>query len=183
MKQMTRVWLGLGLVTGALGIACVVENVTPDAPPYVPPPVRATATVPLAPPVVVAPPVSAPPAPSAAAPPATSAAPLPPAAGAVDAPTPVVAATDPPPAAPSAGDFYSCHADADCVAVAKNACCNHGDKEAVNKDQAQAYKSSFTCPEHRPCPMFMRRDNRVPVCNGGTHRCEMVPPPAPAPAP
>ncbi len=72
--------------------------------------------------------------------------------------------------------IFACHADADCAAVKKNGCCNHGELEAVGSTQVAAYKASFTCRTHMMCPQFLRRDLRVPVCDGATSRCQMVAP-------
>ena len=71
---------------------------------------------------------------------------------------------------------FACHADAECTAVRKNGCCNHGDMEAVNAAQVDAYKASFTCTKHLMCPQFLRRDTRVPVCDTARSRCQMVQP-------
>ena len=72
-------------------------------------------------------------------------------------------------------DFYSCAADIDCIAVPKVGCCSNGYKEAVNKESATAYAQSFTCPTpNQMCPHYILNDTRVPECNGGTHKCEMV---------
>jgi hypothetical protein len=77
--------------------------------------------------------------------------------------------------ADAAADFYTCAADNDCIAVAKVGCCNNGYKEAVNKQSASAYKLSFTCPNpNQICPHYVVNDTRVPECNSGTRRCEMV---------
>jgi hypothetical protein len=65
------------------------------------------------------------------------------------------------------------------VAVRKVACCDHGDKEAVNVKSVDAYAASFTCTERPVCPYFMRRETRVPQCNKATLRCEMVKPSQP----
>jgi hypothetical protein len=77
------------------------------------------------------------------------------------------------------GDFYTCHADQECIAVRKVGCCNHGEKEAVNASSAAAYAASFTCNERPICAHFMRRDLRVARCNQGSQRCEMVAAPPP----
>jgi hypothetical protein len=74
----------------------------------------------------------------------------------------------------TAGDFYSCTADADCVAVPKNGCCFNGYMEAVNKTQTDAYKASFVCPHpNQMCPHYRINDQRSPVCNTSSHKCEM----------
>jgi hypothetical protein len=73
-----------------------------------------------------------------------------------------------------ASSFLACSADADCVAVRKNGCCNNGYKEAVNASSVAAYEASFVCPDPHPiCPMFRIRDDRVPVCNT-SHQCELI---------
>jgi hypothetical protein len=72
--------------------------------------------------------------------------------------------------------IFACHADADCTAVRKNGCCNHGELEAVASSKVAAYKASFTCRTHGMCPQFLRRDLRVPVCDAASSRCQMVAP-------
>jgi len=102
--------------------------------------------------------------------------------GGSDAAGPVAAAVDLPDAgdettgdAAATGDFFACAADSDCTAVPKNSCCNNGFREAVNKQQAGAYKASFSCqPRKRICPMFRIRDTRTPHCNADSHKCELV---------
>ncbi len=167
----TAAWIVAAFGVGAVSWACVVENVTPTPGPARPrPTATATASVSAAP-VAPPPPV---PTPSSAPTPAPMPAPAPSTAPAASATTETTAATG--------GDFFACQADPDCIAVRKVGCCNHGDKEAVNANAAGAYAASFTCPDPRPiCPQFMRRDLRVAACNQGTHRCEMVSGPAPAP--
>ena len=93
--------------------------------------------------------------------------------------TPIGLSSDAPDAAPASGDagpdFFSCAADADCIAVPKNACCNNGFMEAVNSKSADAYKASFTCDNRgRMCPQFRIRDTRLPHCNADAHRCELL---------
>ena len=83
--------------------------------------------------------------------------------------------------APSSGDFASCSTDSDCVRVPRNGCCNNGFMEAVNKNQVDAYKASFTCGRRRPCPMFRIREMRVPQCSVATHKCVLVVPDGGAP--
>jgi hypothetical protein len=90
---------------------------------------------------------------------------------------PVATPSDPPDAAMTgdAGpDFFACNADSDCITVAKNSCCNNGFLEAVNKQQGDAYKASFTCDKRRMCPQFRIRDTRTPHCNADAHKCELV---------
>jgi hypothetical protein len=88
-------------------------------------------------------------------------------AGASSAPGPALAS----------GDFYSCAADADCVAVPKVGCCHNGHLVAVNKQATDAYKASFTCGQKRPmCPQYIIKDSRVAKCDGTSHKCEMVAP-------
>jgi len=88
---------------------------------------------------------------------------------------PSTAATDTPDAG-SVAAFQACQSDSDCVAVRRVGCCYNGDKEAVNVAQQDAYAASFTCPRRHPCPMYIRRDMRVPKCDPGTHLCRMVNP-------
>jgi hypothetical protein len=101
-------------------------------------------------------------------------------APAASAPSPASASSAPSSGADSALDpaFVACHADADCTAVRKNGCCNHGELEAVATSQVAAYKASFTCRTHMMCPQYLRRDLRVAVCDTAASRCKMV---APAP--
>jgi hypothetical protein len=73
-------------------------------------------------------------------------------------------------------DYFSCNVDADCVAVAEAACCQHGRKAAVNKDEVDAYEGSVSCTGHEICPQFVVLDKRVAECNTGTQKCEMVMP-------
>ena len=72
--------------------------------------------------------------------------------------------------------LFACRADADCTAVRKNGCCNHGELEAVAASQVAAYKASFTCRTHVMCPQFLRRDLRVAACDRAASRCQMVTP-------
>ena len=97
------------------------------------------------------------------------------------APSPVGSAA--PVTAPAAGEapldpaLLACHADADCVTVRKNACCNHGELEAVAATKVDAYKASFTCQmKHVICPQFLRRDTRVAKCDSSAGRCQLVAP-------
>jgi hypothetical protein len=78
--------------------------------------------------------------------------------------------------AQTAGDFFSCSTDSDCVRVAKNGCCNNGYMEAVNKSQADAYKASFTCEKRRPCPMFRIHEMRQAQCSPDAHKCVLAMP-------
>jgi hypothetical protein len=160
MKAFWPAAMALGGV-GIVVAACVIENSTP---PYVAPPPRL---------VVKVAPLSAEAgvvldAALEGASVQPSADPVPPAitseAGASIAPAPLLAP-----------ELLACAADADCVAVPRNGCCNNGHKEAVNASHVDAYKASFTCPEPRPiCPMFRIRDDRTPVCSPGTHQCELI---------
>jgi hypothetical protein len=108
-------------------------------------------------------------------------------AGAAPAPAPLpvaVAEGTPPaaeakatPATPAAGDYFSCKADADCVAVPKNGCCHNGYHEAVNKQSVDAYKASFTCEKKRPiCPQFMIKETKVARCDTAASKCVMAQP-------
>jgi hypothetical protein len=101
-------------------------------------------------------------------------------AAAAAAPTPAAASSVPASDGDSALDpaLFACHADADCAAVRKNGCCNHGELEAVAASQVAAYKASFTCRTKVMCPQFLRRDLRVAACDTAAARCKMV---APAP--
>lgn len=105
------------------------------------------------------------------------------AAGAADA------AASPPPAPASSGaagtpadgnagaaaQFRVCHADAECVAVARVGCCHNGWMEAVSASQKDAYAQSFVCPQPRPmCPMYIVRDARAAKCDLASHLCTMV---------
>ena len=72
--------------------------------------------------------------------------------------------------------IFACHADADCTAVRKNGCCNHGELEAVAASQVDAYKASFSCRAKVMCPQFLRRDLRVAACDMASSRCQMVAP-------
>lgn len=140
--------------------ACAAEVTTGPAassPPPPPPPAPTTTVVvdgSSAPPPPVAQPVTPPPAP---------------------APAPVASTPDPAPA-PAPGDFYSCTADADCVAVPKVGCCHNGHLEAVNQQSRDAYKNSFTCEKKHPiCPQYIVKDTRVAKCDATAHKCEMKP--------
>lgn len=73
--------------------------------------------------------------------------------------------------------FRACLADSDCVAVLPNGCCHDGRQVAMNKGSVAAYTSSFTCPDPAPrCPDHLVLDNREPVCDAASHRCELAPP-------
>jgi len=73
-------------------------------------------------------------------------------------------------------DWYSCADDSDCVAVPRVGCCREGWMEAVNRQEADAYEASYTCPEPRPiCPQIRVIDSRVPECDRSSHACTMVP--------
>jgi hypothetical protein len=74
------------------------------------------------------------------------------------------------------GAFFRCTFDSDCVAVAKNSCCDNGFMEAVNQASVSAYKASFTCATKQVCAMFRVVDDRVPHCARDTHKCELVRP-------
>jgi len=89
--------------------------------------------------------------------------------------TPLSAAPDTT-GAGSVATFQACQSDSDCVAVRRVGCCYNGDQEAVNVGQQDAYAASFTCPRRHPCPMYIKRDTRVPKCDPGTHLCQMVNP-------
>jgi len=71
-------------------------------------------------------------------------------------------------------DFYSCAADIDCIAVPKSdaaATVQRGGQQG----ERDLLRPMFTCPTpNQMCPHFMLNDTRVPECNGGTHKCEMV---------
>ncbi len=74
-------------------------------------------------------------------------------------------------------DYLSCNADSDCMAVAREACCHNGYKDAVNKDKVAAYCTANACQVTSPlCPHFMVEDTRVAQCNAASHQCEMVEP-------
>ncbi|HEY1696951.1 MAG TPA: hypothetical protein VGG39_32555 [Polyangiaceae bacterium] len=119
-----------------------------------------------------------------AMPPATLAADTPPATGTTPSSTaaPSIASTAgaSSPAASSTvpAQYRACAADADCVAVARAACCNHGWKEAVAASQKDAYARDFACKAaRRPiCPMFMVHDARVAKCDVQQKLCTMVEP-------
>jgi hypothetical protein len=71
-------------------------------------------------------------------------------------------------------DFFSCHTDADCVAVPARMCCPDCSLAAVNKSQKSAYQSQpLDCPS-QVCPIACRLDTRVAECNTATNQCEMV---------
>ncbi|MGA7120017.1 MAG: hypothetical protein WBY94_07970 [Polyangiaceae bacterium] len=74
------------------------------------------------------------------------------------------------------GAFFRCTFDSDCVAVAKNSCCDDGFKEAVNQAFVAEYKASFTCTMKQTCPTFSVVDARVPHCARDTHQCELLRP-------
>jgi len=145
----------------ALALACNDENPPPAVPTTPPAPVTT---------VVIDAGAGSDPAPVASA-------------ASVDAGPPAVAA-DPPDAAPAAPttsasgpDFFACSAAADCVAIPKNDCCHNGYKEAVNKNEVDAYKASAPkCNPKRKCPMFRIMDKRVSDCNAG--KCVLVQPSA-----
>jgi hypothetical protein len=70
--------------------------------------------------------------------------------------------------------FRGCAADKDCIAVDRIGCCRNGWKEAVAASQAAAYAASFHCPDPHPvCPMYLVRDDRVPVCDRVQQLCEL----------
>jgi hypothetical protein len=75
-----------------------------------------------------------------------------------------------------AANYFSCHHDDDCVAVARVGCCSNGWKEAVNVDKVDAYEASGPKVCNMMCPMFMVDDTRVAQCDTAAHKCEMVQP-------
>jgi len=76
-----------------------------------------------------------------------------------------------------AARFRACSKDEDCVAVDRVGCCHNGWKAAVAVSRADAYASSFACPELHPmCAMYIVRDARVARCSERTHLCTMVEP-------
>ncbi len=161
MKVFSAAALSICAIVGIVA-ACVVENSTP---PYVPPqPTRSAADARAQEPSEGGSPLDATPDPADARLESGMA----PDRSASDA-SPSAASIPPPPA------YLACAADADCMAVPRNGCCNNGYKEAVSATGAEAYKASFVCPEPRPiCPMFRIKDDRTPVCNSGTRTCELV---------
>jgi hypothetical protein len=73
------------------------------------------------------------------------------------------------------GNFYSCQADSDCVAVPVAECCGTGHKMAVNKHQTTAYENSYTCPQpNQVCPLYLIDDTRQAECDVVSHQCQMV---------
>jgi hypothetical protein len=116
---------------------------------------------------------------SATTPPATLAAGAAPVAGAASpGAAPSATASSPAAASTVPAQYRACAADADCVAVARAACCNHGWKEAVSRSQKDAYAQDFACKAaRRPiCPMFMVRDARAAKCDVQQKLCVMVEP-------
>jgi hypothetical protein len=125
------------------------------------------------PPVVAAPSASDVPAAATVATPA-SAMGAPSSAPAASAPP--ASATFPAPSSSVPAQYRACASDADCVAVPRAVCCNHGWKEAVAATQKDAYARDFACKEvPRPmCPMFMVRDARVAKCDAQQRLCVMA---------
>jgi hypothetical protein len=74
----------------------------------------------------------------------------------------------------TAENFFSCHTDDDCVAVARVGCCSNGWKEAVNVDEVDDYEASGPKVCNMMCPRYMVLDTRVAECNRAQHKCEMV---------
>ena len=71
----------------------------------------------------------------------------------------------------------SCATDDDCVAVPAGGCCPDGRSAAVNKDSVDAYAAATACTEPpHVCPLHVILETRVPQCNTGTTKCEMVEP-------
>ena len=91
---------------------------------------------------------------------------------------PPASAASPATASTVPAQYRACAADADCVAVARAECCNHGWKEAVSTSQKDAYARDFACKAaRRPiCPMFMVHDGRVAKCDTQQKLCVMVEP-------
>jgi hypothetical protein len=94
-------------------------------------------------------------------------------------------ASSPPPAASGGANastvpaqYRACSSDADCVAVPRAVCCNHGWKEAVAVTEKDAYARDFACKQvPRPmCPMFIVRDARVAKCDTQQKLCVMTGP-------
>src|SRR5690242_6118941 len=70
--------------------------------------------------------------------------------------------------------LFACQTDSDCIAVDQVGCCHNGYQAAVNKNQKEAYLHSFVCKEQVSCPQFLVHDTRVPQCNVGASKCQMV---------
>jgi hypothetical protein len=78
---------------------------------------------------------------------------------------------------PALDPIYGCHADADCTAISAGGCCPNGRKAAVNKGGVAAYNATVKCANPRPiCPLYLILERRIPQCNTGTQKCEMVEP-------
>jgi len=162
MRTLASVASVLFVATTVLASACDVQVNTP-------PPATASEPPPAPPPPVTTVVVDAGAAPAPAPLPVAVADGSPPAAAA-----PVAPAT---PATPAPGDFFSCKADAECVAVPRNGCCHNGYHDAVNKQAVDAYKASFTCEKKRPiCPQFMIKETKVARCDTAASKCVMVQP-------
>lgn len=72
-------------------------------------------------------------------------------------------------------EFYTCQTDSDCVAVEKAGCCPNGYLVSVNKDQVDAYDTTYACTEDAPlCPQFVVNDQRVAQCDFTSHQCQMI---------
>jgi hypothetical protein len=69
----------------------------------------------------------------------------------------------------------ACSVDSDCVAVVRGGCCTTGIKDAVNKDQLDAYREETACSAPTAvCAAIQVQDNRVAQCDTAAKRCTMV---------
>ena len=72
-------------------------------------------------------------------------------------------------------DIFACHMDDDCVAVPQAECCPTGRMVAVNKNHTDDYAAAYACTDKpTACPLYIIKDTRVPECDNGTHKCQMV---------
>jgi hypothetical protein len=77
--------------------------------------------------------------------------------------------------AEAAPQYLTCTVDSECVAVPREGCCHNGYKDAVNRNEVDAYRAANACKDrHVICPQFIINDTRVAVCNKAKGRCEMT---------
>jgi hypothetical protein len=69
----------------------------------------------------------------------------------------------------------ACSVDSDCVAVLRGGCCTTGIKDAVNKDQVEAYREETACSAPTSiCAAIQVHDDRVAQCDTAAKKCTMV---------